>query len=54
MNSHNWYFKNGKFSALKNIAQKSWQIFWKTVTFGNICQIWHHLATLRDRVNLST
>ena len=21
-------------------------MFWKTVIFGNICQIWHHLATL--------
>jgi len=22
INSHNWYFKNGKFLALKNIAKK--------------------------------
>ena len=37
--------KNGKFLA-KKYFQKSWQTFWKTVIFGNICQIWHHLATL--------
>jgi len=46
INSHNCYFKNGKFLALKNIAKKCWQILWKTVIFGNIYQIWHHLATL--------
>jgi len=46
MNSHNRYFKNGKFFTLKNIAIKNWQSFWKTVIFGNIRQIWHNLATL--------
>jgi len=45
-NSHNWPFKNSKFLALKNIAKQDWQIFSKRVIFGNICQIWHHLATL--------
>jgi len=30
-------------------CQKSWQTFWKTVIFGNFCQIWHHLATVRRR-----
>jgi len=39
-------FKNGKFLASKNIAKNNWHILWKTVIFGNICQIWHHLATL--------
>ena len=46
MNSHNMYFKNGKFLVFKNFAIKNWQIFWKTVIFGNIRQIWHHLAIL--------
>jgi len=43
--SHNWYFKNGKFLALKNIARKIWLFFLETVIFGNICQIWHHVAS---------
>jgi len=45
INSHNWYFKNGKLLAIK-ILPKNWQIFWKTVIYGNICQIWHNPATL--------
>jgi len=32
--------------ALK-ILPKKWQIFWKIVIYGNVCQIWRHLATLR-------
>jgi len=39
-------FKKWQILAIKNIAKKIWQTFWKTVHFGNICQIWHHLATL--------
>jgi len=35
-----------KFLHKKFIATKSWQIFWKTVIYGNICQIWKHLVTL--------
>jgi len=34
---------------LQKCCQKSWQNFWKTVIFGNICQIWHHQATLHMR-----
>jgi len=30
----------------KKYCQKDWQIFWKTVIFGNTCPFWHHLATL--------
>jgi len=32
--------------AIKIIAEKNWQFFFKTVIFGNIFLIWHHLATL--------
>jgi len=38
----------------KNIVNKMWQIFGKTMIFGTICQIWHHLASLcalRSRTN---
>jgi len=39
--------KNGKNLTYKNIAKKRLQNVWKTVIFGNICQIWqHHLTTL--------
>jgi len=34
----------------QKILPKNWQILWKTVIFGNICQIWHHLATLATTV----
>jgi len=34
---------------LQKCCQKSWQNFWKTVIIGNICQIWHHQATLHMR-----
>jgi len=44
IDSHNWHFKKGKYLALK-ILLKKWQNFWKMI-FGNIFQIWHHLATL--------
>jgi len=45
INSHGWCFKNGKFLAIKSIAKKL-TIFWIRGIFGNICQIWQHLATL--------
>jgi len=32
--------------GIKNIAKKLGK-FGKTVIFGNVCQIWQHLATLR-------
>jgi len=30
----------------KNIAKQVGNFFWKTMIFGNICHIWHHLGTL--------
>jgi len=32
--------------GIKNIAKKLGK-FGKTVIFGNVCQMWQHLATLR-------
>jgi len=43
---HNWNFNNSKVLALKNFVKKSDKIFREAVIFGNICQIWQHLATL--------
>jgi len=37
--------KNGKNLALK-IFPKSWQMFWNAMIFGNIYQIWLHVAAL--------
>jgi len=37
----------------KKYCQSNWQIFWKTVIFGSICQIWHHLATLAKSCAIS-
>ena len=36
--------------GIKNIDKKGWQTFGKASTFGNICQIWHHLATLSSGI----
>jgi len=36
--------KNGKLWQTNKMA-KSCPFFWKAGNFGNICQIWHHLAT---------
>jgi len=38
-------FQKWQIFGIKKYCQKNWQIFWKTVIFGDICQIWHHLAT---------
>jgi len=39
-------FQKWQIFDIKKYCQKNWQMFWKTDIFGNISQIWHHLATL--------
>jgi len=50
-NIGNLYFKKWQKFGIKNIAKNSFQSFWKTIIFGNICQIWHHLATLLTAIS---
>jgi len=46
VNTDNWHFNKWQNFGIKHIARKRWQMFWKTVIFGSICKILHHLATL--------
>jgi len=36
---------------MTKFCQTKWQMFWKTVIFGNIFRIWHHLAPLSQSKN---